>query len=149
MQAWLGRDDRGCEYLVRSGTGAVTAVVPVGIVGPGEQHTFYRVEIYCDAPHGRPGAIRFSAHPIIAADDPLFDVASEVLREVCPVSWSAQWHRHDWIPGDLPLGTLNLLTDARCVLAGLYRVALPELVDVAVPDFVPVRWPEPADEGQS
>lgn len=149
MQAWLERDDRGREYLVRSGTGVVTAVVPVGIVGPSEQCTFYRVEIYCDAPVGRPAAIRFSVHPHVVADGPLFDVADDALREVWPVSWSAQWHRHDWIPGDLPLGTLNLVTDARCVLAALDQVAVPEPVDVAVPDFVPVRWPDPAEEGQS
>ena len=30
-----------------------------------------------------------------------------------------QWHRHDWIPADLPISSLNLATDATCVLAGL------------------------------
>ena len=32
MQAWVERDSQGREYLVRTGTGVVTAVAAVGIV---------------------------------------------------------------------------------------------------------------------
>lgn len=142
MQAWLEVDDRGREYLVRSGTGVVTAVAPVGIVGPDDLHTFHRVEIYCDAPSGRPGAIRFSVHPIIAMADSLFAAAAEAVRDVWPVSWTVQWHRHDWIPSDLPIGTLNLAADARCNLVGLDRIALPEQPEDGVPDVIPPRWGE-------
>ncbi len=149
MQAWLELDDRGREYLVRTGTGVVTAVVPVGIVGPDDLHTFYRVDIYCDAPHGWPGAIRFSAHPIVAAENPLFGVVAESLREVWPVVWSAQWHRHDWIPAELRIDTLNLVTDARCNLVALDRVAMPELLEDPVLDFVPARWAPVSEDEQS
>ena len=140
MQAWVEADDQGCQYLVRTGTGVVTAVVPVGIVGPDDQHSFFRVEIYCDAPHGRPGAIRYSTHPIVAADHPLFEAAGEALREVWPVAWTAEWRRHDWIPTDLPIASLNLVADARCVLVTLDRVVVPELIDEGIPDFIPARW---------
>ncbi len=129
MRAWVEADDQNREYLVRTGTGLVTAVVPIGIVGPGNTHTFYRVEIYCDAPGGRPGAIRYSVHPVVAADDELFEVASGALHDVWPIVWSAQWHRHDWIPVDLPIASLNLATDARCILAALERIVAPELIE--------------------
>jgi hypothetical protein len=147
MQAWLQLDDDGREYLVRTGTGVVTALAPVGIVGPDGRHAFYRVEIYCDPPQGRPGAIRFSAHPMVPHADPLFAAADDALREMYPILWSAQWHRHDWIPAELPIARLNLSTDARCVLSGLDRVDLPELAEAAIPDFIPVLWTEGAGPG--
>ena len=65
MQTWVETDGQGRQYLVRTGTGVVTAVVPVGSE-PDLDATFCRVEIYCDAPHGRPGAIRYCAHPLVA-----------------------------------------------------------------------------------
>jgi hypothetical protein len=140
MQAWLDTDDRGRQVLVRSGTGVVTAIVPVGVEGPDDTHALYRVEIYCDAPHGRPGAIRYSAHPLVSSADPLFRQAQRALDEVWAVEWIIQWHRHDWIPGDLPISSLNLATDARAALCGLDRVAVPEPVDVDIPDFLPAGW---------
>jgi|JI10StandDraft_1071094.scaffolds.fasta_scaffold25405_6 hypothetical protein len=140
MQAWVEADERGREYLVRTGTGVVTAVVPVGIVGPDDRHTFFRVELYCDAPHGRPGAIRYSAHPIVAAEDEGCRTALAALNDVWPVVWTVEWHRHEWIPAELPIASLNLVTDARCVLAALDRVVVPEPLEEAVPDFIPARW---------
>lgn len=130
MRAWVDVDDQNREFLVRTGTGLVTAIVPIGIAGPDSSHTFYRVEIYCDAPSGRAGAIRYSVHPVVAADDELFEVASDAQEDVWPVLWSAQWHRHDWIPVELPISSLNLATDARCILAALDRVVAPELIEI-------------------
>jgi hypothetical protein len=140
MQTWIEVDERGQQYLVRTGTGVVTAVVPEGIVGPDDGHTLYRVEIYCDAPHGRPGAIRYSAHPLVRAGDPLHQRSLEALNQVWAVMWTVQWHRHDWIPGDVLIGALNLTTDARSLLVGLDQVTLPETVDYGIPDFVPANW---------
>jgi hypothetical protein len=140
MQTWVESDDRGRQYLVRTGTGVVSAVTAVGIVGPDEGHTLYRVEIYCDAPHGRPGAIRYSAHPLVVDGDRLHVAALEALEQVWPVSWTVQWHRHDWIPDDLPIGALNLVTDARSMLVALDQVILPEIVEYGTPDFVPASW---------
>jgi hypothetical protein len=143
MQSWLEVDESGRQYLVRTGTGVVTAVAPVGINGPDDTHSLYRVEIYCDAPHGRPGAIRYSTHPIVSSGDPLLDRARAALDDVWAVVWTVQWHRHDWVPADLPIASLNLMTDARALLAGLDPVAVPESVEAAVPDYLPASW---ADE---
>jgi hypothetical protein len=142
MQAWLDSDEQGRQFLVRTGTGVVSAVVPVGIAEPDESHALYRVEIYCDAPHGRPGAIRYSTHPVVSSEDPLFALARRALDEVWAVGWTVQWHRHDWVPADLPISSLNLATDARATLAGLDRVSLPEPVDmdIDVPAFLPAGW---------
>jgi hypothetical protein len=144
MQAWLDIDDDGRQFLVRTGTGVVTAVVAEGLIGPDDTHYLYRVEIYCDAPHGRPGAIRYSAHPVVTGGGPLHRMALEALEEVWAVEWTIQWHRHEWIPAHLPIGSLDLASDARSILVALDPVAVPELVDADVPDFVPATW---ADEG--
>lgn len=149
MQAWLQIDDRGREYLVRTGTGLVTALVPVGVVAPDGRHAFWRVEIYCDAPPGRAAAVRFSTHPLVAAEGPLFEAAEAALREVWPVVWSAQWHRHEWIPAELPITALDLSNDARCLLVALDRVDLPEVVDAPVPDFLPAVWAIDGTTGES
>lgn len=141
MQTWVDVDDRGRQYLVRTGTGVVTAVVPLGS-DPDLDGVFLRVEIYCDAPHGRPGAIRYSAHPLVETGNALHRAAVEALDQVWPVAWTVQWHRHDWIPAELPIGTLNLSSDARSILTALDRVVVPEPVDVDLPDFIPARWRE-------
>jgi hypothetical protein len=138
MQTWMESDGQGRQFLVRTGTGVVTAVVPVG-AEEGSDHAFCRVEIYCDAPHGRPGAIRYSAHSLVESGHRLHRAALEALEQVWPVEWTIQWHRHDWVPGDLPIASLNLATDARAVLTSLDPVLLPEPVD-AIPDFVPLHW---------
>jgi len=140
MQTWVDTDAQGRQYLVRTGTGVVTAVVPVGIVGPDDDHASYRVEIYCDAPHGRPGAIRYSVHPIVPAVSALNRLAVEALEQVWPVVWTVEWHRHDWIPEDLPVGALNLVTDAKSILTGLDRVVLPDPVFEDVPEFADLSW---------
>ena len=140
MQAWLEVDDHGRQFLVRTGTGVVTAVAPVGIAGPDDSHSLYRVEIYCDAPHGRPGAIRYSTHPIVSSSAPLLESARAALDDVLAVVWTVQWHRHDWIPDNLPIASLNLATDARAVLTSLDAVALPDSVEAQIPDYLPVGW---------
>jgi len=140
MQTWVDVDAGGCQFLVRTGTGVVTAVAPVGIVGPDDESTSYRIEIYCDAPHGRPGAIRYSVHPIVPAMSPLYRGAVDALDQVWPIVWTVEWHRHDWIPADLPIGALNLVTDTRSVLTGLDRVVLPEPVFSDLPDFADLPW---------
>ena len=140
MQTWVAPDDRGRQYLVRTGTGVVTAVTPVGIVGPDGHHPLYRVEIQCDTPRGRPRAIRYSVHPLVPSGGAVYNAALEAWEQVWPVGWTVEWHRHDWIPDDLPIGALDLVTDARSVLVGLDRFVLPESVENATPDFVPASW---------
>ncbi len=130
MKAWIEHDERGQEILLRTGTGVVTAIAPVGIVAPAGEHTFHRVEIGVDAPPDLARAIRYSVHPIVAAGDPLFGQAMLAWDTSTSVAWTAQWSRHDWIPGDLPVQALNLVTDARCLLVELSVV--PQSVETLV-----------------
>lgn len=140
MQTWVESDGQGRQFLVRCGTGVVTAVVPAGS-DPGRAANLCRIEIHCDAPHGRPGAIRYSVHPLVEAGQPLHQAAVEAFEQGWPVGWTVQWHRHDWIPGDLPIASLDLTTDARSLLAGLDRAVVPEQhPEALVPGFVPVPW---------
>lgn len=141
MQGWIESDAAGREVLVRTGTGVVTAIVLLGVDGDGPAQ--YRVEIYCDAPHGRPGAIRYSAHPTVPSGHPLLAVAQSALDEVWAVAWTIQWHRHEWVPDELPIMSLNLASDARNVLVELERVIVPEAVDALgaiIDDFAAGDW---------
>lgn len=122
MRAWVTRDAGGCEYLIRTGTGVVTAVVPVGDAdGP---VIVYRVEIACDRPVGRSRAVRFSAHGLVDADDPMVILAMDACASALPVRWEIEWHRHAWVPGHLPIGSLDLASDARAALCLLVPVAV-------------------------
>lgn len=117
MQRWIENTaDRG-EVLVRTGRGVVTAVVDLGDgEGPG---AWLRIEIDCERPPDRPRAVRYRVHPRISQDDPLAERAWQALRQGVPVEWTVRWVRHDWIPAELPIASLDLATDAMAVLAGL------------------------------
>ena len=54
-----------------------------------------------------------------------------------PVVWAIQWHRHDWIPDDLPIGSLDLLTDTRAFVTELRPVGS-GLAQAG--DYVPTAW---------
>jgi hypothetical protein len=141
MQGWIESDPEGREVLVRAGTGVVTSVDPVGPAsdsGP----MLYRIDIYCDAPHGRPGAVRFTLHPVVPSGHPLLATARSALEEVWPVAWTAQWHRHDWIPAHLPIGALDLSTDAMNVLVELEQVVVPEPAELLALDDLAADWAE-------
>lgn len=135
MRAWIEHDEQGQEILLRTGRGVVTAVAPVGIVAADGQHTYYRVEVGVEAPSSGARAIRYSVHPIVAADDPMFGQAVLAWDTSAPITWTAAWRRHDWVPGDLPITALNLVTDARCLLAELSLV--PDTVEALVSEERP------------
>ena len=139
MQGWIESDAEGREVLVRAGTGVVTAVEPVGPAGP-ESPMLYRVDIYCDAPHGRPGAIRYTVRPSVPSGHPLLETARAALDEVWAVSWTVQWHRHDWIPARLPIGALDLATDTMSVLVELEPVIVPEPSPLLALDDLAADW---------
>jgi alkanesulfonate monooxygenase SsuD/methylene tetrahydromethanopterin reductase-like flavin-dependent oxidoreductase (luciferase family) len=126
MHSWLEVDDAGRQVLARRGTGIVTAIVPLGDASTAA--TLVRVEIQCDAPVGSPRAIKYSVHPLLASDDDLLAVAHRALDSASVVEWTVEWHRHDWIPSDLPVSSLNLTSDARARLAGLEPVEVPDSI---------------------
>lgn len=128
MQGWIERSDTHGDVLVRRGRGLVTAVVD--IAGPdGEPCPFVRVEIDCERPPGGPRAVRYRVHPLLPGDDPLAGQARRAQAEGIPVEWTVRWVRHDWIPIDLPVTSLDLMSDATAFLAGLQ---VGTLVDAAL-----------------
>lgn len=122
MQGWIEQDGRHGHVLVRRGRGLVTAVVQLTADGDDDEG-FVRVEIDCERPAGRPRAVRYRVHPVLPGGDPLVVDARRAQAEGLPVEWTVRWVRHDWIPADLPVTSLDLAADATAVLAGLVLVA--------------------------
>lgn len=131
MQAWLAHDERGRSYLVRAGSGVVTAVVPVGEPTAEGTHTWYRVELSVDRPPGRPRSIRLTTHGQVLAGDPLLEQAAMAELDAGHVVWQIEWHRHDWIPGDLDITSLDLSTDTVPRLVALDRAGLEVEIEAA------------------
>ncbi len=122
MQSWVTVDSEGREVLVRTGTGTVTAVVGLG--SGQEPPVVHRVEIDCEAPRGRARAIRYSTHGLVDSTDPLALLAIAAADSGEPMRWTLEWHRHPWIPADLPISSLTLTSDARAVLRELAPAAV-------------------------
>jgi hypothetical protein len=57
-------------------------------------------------------------------------VAQSAEAQQAPVEWTAMWCRHEGVPGHLPIGSLDLATDAHATLTDLSVVAVP--VDAVV-----------------
>ncbi len=117
MPSYVTRDPEGREVLVRTGSGRVAAVVPIG--DPEGPTLLHRVEIACDPPAGRARAIRYSTQALLDALDPMVVAAIALQESDTAVRWSIEWHRHAWIPADLPISSLALATDARAILTDL------------------------------
>lgn len=140
MKSWLEVDDLGREYLVRTGTGIVTAVSDLTRDPHAESSDFLRVDISCDAPAGRPRAIRYSAHPRVVRNSVVAELARRAEEGQFSVDWTVEWHRLDHIPGNIPIMSLNLATDTHANLIVLERVLSTDDVQVEIPDFVPASW---------
>ena len=133
MRAWIEADDAGRQFLSRAGEGVVVSVSPVGIAGPDGGYLFHLIALDCD--HG-PSGVRVRVRAQIATEDPLYAIGCSAFDDGRPMVWSVQWHRHDWVPGHLPIVALDLATDARGRLVELR----PADVDAGAPDFVPASW---------
>ena len=140
MKSWLEVDADGREYLVRSGTGIVTAVSPLTHSPVTDASDFLRVDISCDAPAGRARAIRYSAHPRVLRNSVIAELAQRAEEGQFSVNWTVEWHRLDHIPGNIPIMSLNLSTDTHASLIVLERVLSERDVQVEIPDFVPASW---------
>ncbi len=125
MQGWLMRDEHGRSVLVRAGTGMVTAISPLGMASG-----MVRVEFAVARPAGRPRAVRLSVHADVGEADPLLLIAAAAQEAAWQVAWVIEWHRHDWVPADLPIEHLDLVTDARAVLVSIERVLATDTDDV-------------------
>jgi len=151
MRAWIDIDGSGRQYLTRVGSGLVLSVTPIGDLGPVsplagaltddsvtvEAAPFHRIAILIDGAKGASPAIRFQASAIIATDDPMFATAMEAIRDEESYSFTIEWHRHDYVPDDIPIEALDLAHDTRGLLVEL--VSMREHAS-AIPDLIPVEW---------
>jgi hypothetical protein len=123
VKTWVESHD-GVDYLVRSGTGQVSAVEPVGLQDPDGEHALYRVEIECVSPPGWARSIRFTARAQVPSNSALHLDAVLALTDGALRQWEIQWHRHSWIPGNLSMNDLNVDSDTTARLMDLERVAV-------------------------
>lgn len=151
MRAWIDVDGSGRQYLTRVGSGLVLSVTPIGDLGPVHpladsltvdavtlaSAPFHRIAILIDGAAGSSPSIRFQASAIIATDDPMFATAMQAIRDEESYSFTIEWHRHDYVPADLPIESLDLMHDTRGILVEL--VSMREHAN-AIPDLVPAEW---------
>lgn len=114
MKAWVERDDAGRQFLVRQGIGTVTAVAAVDAEG-----SAYRVEIACEVPRGWSRSIRYTVQAQIPSSHPLLPRAMDAEDAAQRVCWTVTWHRHEGVPADLPITSLDLTTDTASRLVAL------------------------------
>lgn len=136
MLSWIVDDEEGRSYLLRAGTGMVSAVSPVGIADEHGAFAFHAVEIDIDQPRGRARAIRLTTHGRVVTDDPLHEAAVELMHEQAPVSWSIAWHRHPWVPADVAITSLNLRHDTESWLVSIEH-AQAEATEESLPEGGP------------
>lgn len=123
MRAWIETDEAGTQFLVRQGTGSVTAVAELGAGS-----AVVVVEIDVDVPSA-PRAIRYTIEVRVPDTHEALPDAREAERTGAPVAWTVEWHRHEGVPGELPITSLNLTTDA------LPRLAALELLGILIQDL--------------
>lgn len=124
MRSWVDVDDLGRQFLVRQGRGRVTAVAPAA-------EGLFLVEVACELPAQWSPALRTTVSARLPQGHPLLPVAREAEASGAPVVWAMEWHRHDDIPGHVPLEHLDLRTNASGILVTLSVESARETDDVA------------------
>ncbi len=133
MQAWIDLDDLGRQFLTRVGSGVVLSVTPIGDLGPVRplsnastadcpgltSAAWHRIAILIDGAAGSTSAIRFRASAIIATDDPMYETAMDAIRHEEPCGFTIEWHRHEYMPAELSIDSLDLAVDAHGILVRL------------------------------
>ena len=133
MQAWIDLDDHGRQFLTRVGSGVVLSVTPIGDLGSVQSVSdvvqddhlaltsaaWHRIAILIDGAAGSASAIRFRASAIIATDDPMYETAMDAIRHEKPCGFTIEWHRHEYMPAELSIDSLDLAADAHGILVRL------------------------------
>ena len=133
MQAWIDLDDLGRQFLTRVGSGVVLSVTPIGDLGSAQSLSdvvnddrlaltaaaWHRIAILIDGAAGSTSAIRFRASAIIATDDPMYETAMDAIRHEEPCGFTIEWHRHEYMPAELSIDSLDLAVDAHGILVRL------------------------------
>ncbi len=118
MRSWVDLDVQKRQFLSREGSGWVSAVVPTD-----PSLEAFRVEILCRLPEHWSPALRTMITAIIPAGHPLMPAVCAYEANGNEVAWSIQWHRHDDVPADIPVTSLNLATDTVSQLQELRPIA--------------------------
>ena len=126
MKGWIEVDADGRSFLVRAGTGVVTAVAPIGVAGPDGSHAIHRVDVAVTPPPGRPRSIRVTVHGQVPGDSPLLAVSLASEGGTVPVAWEIEWHRLEWVPDDIAITDLDLARDATAALTALRPIPVHE-----------------------
>lgn len=135
MSSWIEVDATGNEYLVRSGSGSVLSLTPVGLVGPYDEHTFYLVELEVRE-LSPPAALHYRAVGHVRRGDGPFSLLQQAWSEGSPVSWVMRWQRHDWVPRELPVLSLDHVADTRAEVIDIRKCDS----DARAPLFIPEQW---------
>jgi hypothetical protein len=136
MRAWIDIDDFGRQFLTRIGSGVVLSITPVGDLGSvrplsdaltGEclalaPAPFHRIAILIDGVAGSTSAVRFKASAIARTNDPMFQIAMDAIRHEGQCGFTLEWHRHEHLPAELSIESLDLATDAHCILVDLVNL---------------------------
>ena len=127
MKSWLDSHDHGVNFLVRSGSGRVTAVEPVGVQDSDGEFPFQRVEIDCVNPRGWSRSIRFTARAQVINGSTLHVAAMQALNRGDLMRWEIEWHRHEWVPAHVSVTDLDVETDTTARLVFLEIPTAPDL----------------------
>jgi hypothetical protein len=133
VRAWIDVDEFGRQFLTRVGTGVVLSVIPTGDLGSLRPRSnvftadsltlisvpLHRIVILIDGVAGSTSAIRFKASAIIATDDPMFATAMNAIKHEEPCGFAIEWHRHEHLPAESSIESLDLAMDAYCILVEL------------------------------
>ena len=115
MRSWIDVDPQGRQFLVREGRGHVSAVSPAG-------DDQFLVEILCELPPQWSASLRTTVQARIPAGDPLLSDIRSAEAAGDTVRWSMEWHRHEGIPGEIPLEALDLRVDTHSTLVAFAAV---------------------------
>jgi hypothetical protein len=133
LQAWIDVDDLGRQFLTRVGSGVVLSVTPIGDLGSVRSLSnvlnddrsaltsaaWHRIAILIDGSAASTSAIRFRASAIIATDDPMYETAMDAIRHEKLCGFTIEWHRHEYMPAELSIDSLDLAVDAHGILVRL------------------------------
>ena len=123
MLGWIENDADGRSVLMRSGTGRVSAVLPVGSPEQDAVQPFHTVVIDVESGPGRPRSIRLSTRARVNHGESLHREALEGLSDQDPRSWCIAWHRHSWVPDEVDITSLDLQSDTQAWLVSLERLS--------------------------
>lgn len=124
MLGWIEDDADGRSVLMRSGTGRVSGLQAVGTSESAGDSTFHTVVIDVDQIPGRPRSVRLSVRARVRDGDRLHREAQEALSDEKRRTWSIAWHRHSWVPDQVPITSLDLQSDTQAWLLTLELVSL-------------------------